>query len=171
MSPMMPGRPFQHGYSAYFNGICRCPICRKAGTDYAREYRARRRAQGHPTKRDNIKHGTEAAYKYDHCKCSDCRWAKTKADVERRERQRQQKLQQGGWKTMHWRHIKPEDAVGLDLTQRTDITAPLNEQGERCPWPWEPQQLAGTPMGQYHCPFCGAMVIAGMPHTDYKDQQ
>ncbi len=22
-------------------------------------------------------------------------------------------------------------------------------------------------MGQYHCGYCGAMVMAGMPHLDY----
>lgn len=22
----------------------------------------------------------------------------------------------------------------------------------------------------YHCKFCGAMVIAGMPHIDYSDE-
>lgn len=57
----------------------------------------------------------------------------------------------------------------LDLSTRLDITAPLNELGERCPWPWEPQQLVGVPMGQYHCGYCGAMVIAGVPHLDYGD--
>jgi hypothetical protein len=41
-------------------------------------------------------------------------------------------------------------------------------EGEECPWPWEPQQLAGAPMGQYHCGYCGEMCIAGMEHTDYR---
>ena len=27
-----------------------------------------------------------------------------------------------------------------------------------------PEALAGTPLGQYHCPDCGAMVVAGLPH-------
>lgn len=30
----------------------------------------------------------------------------------------------------------------------------------------KPEKLIGLPMGQYHCPDCGAMVIAGMPHFD-----
>lgn len=68
---------------------------------------------------------------------------------------------------MKWSEITPEDATDLNLAVRIDIDAPLNEVGERCPWPWEPQQLISVPMGQYHCPYCGAMVIAGIPHPDY----
>lgn len=66
-----------------------------------------------------------------------------------------------------WTDIDPADAKDLDLTEHLEITAPLNELGERCPWPWEPQQLVGAPMGQYHCGYCGAMVLAGVPHLDY----
>lgn len=69
-----------------------------------------------------------------------------------------------------WQDISPALAVNLDLTERTDIDAPLNENGERCPWPWEPQQLTGAPMGQYHCSYCGAMCIAGLPHPDYGEE-
>lgn len=72
---------------------------------------------------------------------------------------------------MSWTDFTPEQAVAakLNLSERLDIAAPLNENGERCPWPWEPQQLVGVPMGQYHCPYCGAMVIAGIPHLDYAE--
>lgn len=69
----------------------------------------------------------------------------------------------------HWTEITPADAGDIDLTVRQDITAPLNEMGERCPWPWEPQQLLGAPLGQYHCPHCMAMVVAGVPHPDYSE--
>ena len=69
----------------------------------------------------------------------------------------------------HWSEIAPADATELDLSERLDIDAPLNEMGERCPWPWEPQQLVNVPLGQYHCPYCGAMVIAGVPHVDWRD--
>jgi hypothetical protein len=69
--------------------------------------------------------------------------------------------------TVHWHDIEPADAVSLNLRERLDIQAPLNELGERCPWPWDPQQLKGVPMGQYHCPYCDAMVLAGLPHPDY----
>lgn len=69
---------------------------------------------------------------------------------------------------MHWSEIEPADAVNLDLSKRLDIEAPLNEDGERCPWPWGPQQLTNAPIGQYHCPYCGAMVLAGLPHIDYR---
>lgn len=67
----------------------------------------------------------------------------------------------------HWSEIAPEDAMKINLAERLDIDAPVNEMGERCPWPWEPQQMVGVPLGQYHCPYCGAMVIAGVPHIDY----
>jgi hypothetical protein len=68
-----------------------------------------------------------------------------------------------------WRDIDPKDAVDLDLEANLTIDAPLNEAGERCPWPWEPQQLVGVPLGQYHCGYCGAMVVAGLPHPDYRE--
>jgi hypothetical protein len=70
---------------------------------------------------------------------------------------------------IRWQDITPADATDLDLSVRLDITAPRNEEGERCPWPWEPQQLTGAPIGQYHCPFCGAMVLAGVEHLDYTE--
>ena len=70
-----------------------------------------------------------------------------------------------------WQDIAPRDAADLDLTVRLDITAPCNEAGERCPWPWEPQQLQGVPLGQYHCPYCLAMVMAGVEHLDYGGEE
>ena len=30
----------------------------------------------------------------------------------------------------------------------------------------KPELLKGQPLGQYHCPDCGAMVIAGVSHFD-----
>lgn len=69
----------------------------------------------------------------------------------------------------HWSEIAPADATEIDLSVRLDIDAPRNEMGERCSWPWEPQQLVGVPLGQYHCPWCGAMVVAGVPHLDYSE--
>ena len=71
---------------------------------------------------------------------------------------------------MKWHEIEPKDAVGIDLSVRLYIEAPLTSDGERCPWPWDPQQLVGAPMGQYHCPYCGEMVLAGVPHVDYREQ-
>jgi hypothetical protein len=26
----------------------------------------------------------------------------------------------------------------------------------------------GAPIGMFHCPLCGEMVLAGMPHPDYS---
>lgn len=28
----------------------------------------------------------------------------------------------------------------------------------------KPEALIGMPIGQYHCPDCGAMLLAGLPH-------
>lgn len=66
-----------------------------------------------------------------------------------------------------WHEITPEEAVNITLPH-PDIEGPLTMEGEECPWPWEPQQLVGVPMGQYHCRYCGEMCVAGFPHTDYR---
>lgn len=68
---------------------------------------------------------------------------------------------------MSWRDIAPEDALDIDCRERPELAPPRNEAGEPCPWPWDPQQLTGAPLGMYHCPYCGAMVAAGLPHPDY----
>lgn len=68
-----------------------------------------------------------------------------------------------------WQDIDPRDAADIDLSDRLDITAPLNDEGERCPWPWGPQQLIDSPIGMYHCEHCGAMVLAGVEHLDYAE--
>jgi hypothetical protein len=67
-----------------------------------------------------------------------------------------------------WHDIDPADAVAITLPH-DGIRGPLNEMGEECPWPWDPQRLAGAPLGQYHCPYCGAMVVAGIPHLDHRE--
>lgn len=33
----------------------------------------------------------------------------------------------------------------------------------------KPELLIGQPLGQYHCPDCGAMVLAGLPHPALCD--
>ena len=34
--------------------------------------------------------------------------------------------------------------------------------------PHDPRQYLGAPIGMYHCPECGEMVLAGMEHPDYS---
>jgi hypothetical protein len=68
-----------------------------------------------------------------------------------------------------WQDINPKDAVDIDCRTRPDLDPPVNEIGEVCPWPWEPQQLAGAPLGQYHCGYCGGMNVAGMEHLDWRN--
>jgi hypothetical protein len=76
----------------------------------------------------------------------------------------------GGPGMTTWSDIAPHDARGLDLREHPELLPPLNEAGEPCPWSWGPQQLAGAPLGQHHCEYCGAMCMAGMPHPDCRDQ-
>ena len=33
----------------------------------------------------------------------------------------------------------------------------------------DPTKLVGQPIGMYHCPECGEMLIAGSPHPDYEN--
>lgn len=33
---------------------------------------------------------------------------------------------------------------------------------------YDPMEMAGMPIGMYHCPECLEMVIAGIPHPDYS---
>jgi 5'-deoxynucleotidase YfbR-like HD superfamily hydrolase len=66
----------------------------------------------------------------------------------------------------YWADISPADAAELSLPA-IGIIAPRTSDGMICPWPWEPEQLKGQPIGQYHCPYCGDMVVAGIKHPDY----
>lgn len=68
----------------------------------------------------------------------------------------------------HWTDIEPADAVDIVLPAE-GIEGPINELGEPCPWPWDPQQLTGAPLGQYHCGYCGGMAMAGESHFDASD--
>lgn len=67
-----------------------------------------------------------------------------------------------------WRDLNPADMTDKQLPWE-GIEGPLNELGERCVWPWDPQQLKGAPLGQYHCPYCGGMQVAGVEHLDLSD--
>lgn len=66
-----------------------------------------------------------------------------------------------------WWEQEPSDMVEVELQ---GDEGPLNELGERCPWPWDPQQLVGAPLGQYHCPYCGGMQVAGTKHMDWEGE-
>lgn len=59
--------------------------------------------------------------------------------------------------------------VALSLQPQSDGSwrYPTNELGEACPYPLDPLQRVGQPLGQYHCPYCGGMQIAGIPHIDW----
>jgi hypothetical protein len=76
---------------------------------------------------------------------------------------------------VHWTQISPKIAANLPLdVLENDVVLPIVDFGfelpnNQCPWPWEPQQLAGAPMGQYHCSYCGSMECAGIPHSDLRE--
>ncbi len=33
---------------------------------------------------------------------------------------------------------------------------------------FDPSEMVGQPIGMFHCPLCGEMVVAGSPHPDYS---
>lgn len=33
---------------------------------------------------------------------------------------------------------------------------------------YDPRPLKGYPIGMFHCPMCGEMVLAGVSHPDYS---
>lgn len=33
---------------------------------------------------------------------------------------------------------------------------------------YDPMEMKDAPIGMYHCPECGEMVLAGAPHPDYS---
>ena len=43
------------------------------------------------------------------------------------------------------------------------------EHGKRRPCPEDPVLLLGKPIGMYHCPYCGDMQLAGLPHLPPDD--
>ncbi len=34
---------------------------------------------------------------------------------------------------------------------------------------YDPKEMAGAPIGMFHCPECGEMVLAGVDHPDYEE--
>ena len=43
------------------------------------------------------------------------------------------------------------------------------EDGWVCMDPWYTIKMSGKPIGMFHCPYCGEMVLAGIVHPDYYD--
>lgn len=62
----------------------------------------------------------------------------------------------------------PDDFVNVLDTALQIVEAGVEwgtwEGKRRKPCPENPVLLAGQPIGQYHCPACGMMVMAAMPH-------
>lgn len=71
----------------------------------------------------------------------------------------------------YFTELSPQEAFDLKLQLPSDdVQGPLTQEGKECPWPWDPIQLKGAPLGQYHCPYCGEMVLAGVDHIDYNEE-
>jgi len=73
---------------------------------------------------------------------------------------------------MLWATLAYTDDDG-ELGYRMPISDVLSEENgveTACPWPFDPilPHMMSAPLGQYHCPYCGSMVLAGVPHGDYK---
>lgn len=65
-----------------------------------------------------------------------------------------------------WIEFSPDEAAKL-TAGKDGVTAPLNENGDPCPWPWEIQTY--MIQREMKCRFCGAKVIASLPHIDYGE--
>lgn len=61
--------------------------------------------------------------------------------------------------------------AGEEITNRierrlTKRGADSPKAGEKCSF--DPSALTDVALGMFHCPQCGEMVVAGMPHPDYS---
>jgi hypothetical protein len=54
----------------------------------------------------------------------------------------------------------------MRLTTITEIALVTDEILFECPE--SPERLKGAPLGMYHCPWCGCMQVAGMPHFPHE---
>jgi hypothetical protein len=54
-----------------------------------------------------------------------------------------------------------------EFHKRLDCAGARSEQGKILKCGHDPEKTTG-PLGMYHCPECGEMVLAGAPHPDYS---
>ena len=74
------------------------------------------------------------------------------------------------WRRFGGTVVCPDCTDGFVIMWRLPYADPeIDGPGTPCPWPFDPWLLYGAPLGQYHCPYCGTMVLAGMEHLDYAD--
>lgn len=64
--------------------------------------------------------------------------------------------------------MSPENAAKTNINV-SQINAMSDEELDRLiaedACPYEPEHLVGIPLGMFHCPVCGEMVVAGLPHV------
>lgn len=62
----------------------------------------------------------------------------------------------------------PDDVVNIIDNLLKRVNAQIDwgsyDGRKRKPCPEQPLLLTGMPIGQYHCPVCGIMLLAAMPH-------
>jgi len=52
----------------------------------------------------------------------------------------------------------------IDLSKTTKDFGRALDGRVRLPCPEDPLMLKSAPLGMYHCPVCGEMQVAGLPH-------
>jgi hypothetical protein len=67
-----------HGTTSSYK-YCKCPLCRKAKSDYNAEYKTRKGLRTGTKPRTGLVHGTCNAYQYYGCRCDLCKTAKHEA--------------------------------------------------------------------------------------------
>lgn len=69
---------------------------------------------------------------------------------------------------IHFDPTLPDSVVNIIDSCLAYIEASIEwgewEGKQRKPCPEQPMLLSGQPIGQYHCPSCGMMIMAAMPH-------
>ncbi len=45
----------------------------------------------------------------------------------------------------------------------------MSDTKKKCEF--DPTKFKNMPLGMFHCPECGEMVLAGLPHPDYQEEQ
>ena len=86
--------------------------------------------------------------------CRDC-YAKKKPT-------RFQKLDSGGLNSLGY-FLFFADLVHRKISQFESESRRMKQP--QCPH--KPEELKGQPIGMYHCPICGEMVLAGVKHPNY----
>jgi hypothetical protein len=60
--------------------------------------------------------------------------------------------------------------LGMYIISYESVAMIMNNKiDEKLKCSHDPRQYKDMPIGMYHCPECGQMVVAGMKHPDYEE--